>query len=203
MESWKINIFKKQTSPCPPSYRRSLSEPAYANSEIGTSLKMYPWCGSVKRQRKKNECAVSNLEKPLEAYRWPKQPGFRKKESKMERLQNNNGDLDESQQKVLPETVGNDASPSANEILGMATEKLNLINTQSLRAPFTRSVSEPEPRCSIRFMRPWPNSLGSVESGQQGYFIRGIFSTLSNGFSRMLSLKGESTNKPVGEGILW
>lgn len=200
MESWKINIFKKQTSPCPPSYRRSLSEPAYANSEIGTSLQMYPWCGSVKNQRKKNECAVSNLEKPLEAYRWQKQPGFRMKGSKMERLQDNNGDLDKPQQKVLPETVGNNASSSANEILGTSTEKLNLGNTQSLRAPFTRSVSEPEPPSSFRFMRPWPNSLGSE---QQRYFICGIFSTLSSGFSRMLSLKGESTNEPVGTGILW
>ena len=189
MESWKINIFKKQTLPCPPSYRRSLSEPAYANSEIGTSLQMYPWCGSVKNQRKNNECAVSNLEKPLEAYRWQKQPGFRMKGSKMERLQDNNGDLDKPQQKVLPETVGNNASFSANEILGTSTEKLNLGNIQSLRAPFTRSVSEPEPPSSFRFMRPWPNSLGSE---QQRYFIRGIFSTLSSGFSRMLSLKGES-----------
>lgn len=203
MESWKINIFKKQTSPCPPSYRRSLSEPAYANSEIGTSLKTYPWCGSVKSQRKKNECDVSNLEKPLEAYRWQKQPGFRKKGSKMERLQNNNGDMDKPQQKVLPETVGNNASSSANEILGTSTEKLILGNTQSLRASFTRSVSEPDPPSSFRFMRPWPNSPGSVESEQQGYFIRGIFSTLSSGFSRMLSLKGESTNEPVGTGILW
>lgn len=200
MESWKINICKKQTSPCPPSYRRSLSEPAYANSEIGTSLQMYPCCGSVKNQRKKNAYAVSNLEKPLEAYRWQKQPGIRKKGSKMERLQDNNGDLDKPQQKVLPETVGSNASSSANEILGTSTEKLNLGNTQSLRAPFTRSVSEPEPPRSFRFMRPWPNSLGSE---QQGYFIRGIFPTLSSGFSRMLSLKGESTNEPVGTGILW
>lgn len=202
MESWKINIFKKQTSPCPPSYRRSLSEPAYANLEIGTTLKIYPWCGSVKSKRKKNEYSVFNLEKPLEAYRWQKRPGFRKKGSKMKRLQNSNGDLDEPQEKVLPETVGNNAS-SANEILGTSTEKLDLVNTQSLRAPFIRSISEPEARCSIRFMRPWPNSLGSVESEQQGHFIHGIFSTLSSGFSRMLNPKGESTNEPIGEGILW
>lgn len=204
MESWKINIFKKQTSPCPPSFRRSLSEPAYANSEIGTTSKIYPWCGSVKSKRKKNEYAVSNLEKPLEAYRWQKQLVSRKKGSRMERLQSNNGDLDEPQQKVLPETLGNNASSSADEILGTLTEKLNLVNnTQSLRAPFPRSVSEPEPCCSIRFMRPWPSSLGSVESGQQGDFICGIFSTFSSGFSRMLSLKGESTSKTVEEGILW
>lgn len=199
MESWKISIFKKQTSPYSTSYGRSLSEPAYANSEIGTSLKMYRWCGSVKSQRKKNECAVSHLEKPLEAYRWQKQPGFRKKGSKVERLHDNNG----AQQKVLPETGGNNASSSANGILRTSTEKLNLGNTQSLRAPFTRSVSEPEHPSSFRFMRPWPNSLGSVESEQQEYFIRGIFSTLSSGFFRMLSLKGESTNEPVGTGILW
>lgn len=204
MESWKINIFKKQTSPCPPSYRRSLSEPAYANSEIGTTLKIYPWCGSVRSKRKKNEYAVSNLEKPLEAYRWQKQPDSRKKGSRMERLQSNNGDLDEPQQKVLPETLGSNASSSANEILGTLTETLDLVNnTQSLRAPFTRSISEPEPHCSIRFMRPWLNSLASVESGQEGQFICGIFSTFSSGFSRMLNLKGETTNKPVEEGILW
>lgn len=204
MESWKINIFKKQTSPCPPSYQRSLSEPAYANSEIGTTLKIYPWCGSVKSKRKKNEYAVSNLEKPLEAYRWQKQPGSRKRGSRMEKLQSNNGDLDDPQQKVLPETLGNNASSSAIEILGTLTEKLNLVNnTQTLRAPFTRSISEPEPRCSVRFLSPWPNSLESVESGQQGHFICGIFSTFSSGFSRILSLKGESTSKPVEEGILW
>ncbi|ERE72402.1 ras GTPase-activating protein nGAP-like protein [Cricetulus griseus] len=123
------------------SYGRSLSEPAYANSEIGASLKMYPWCGSFKSQRKKNECAVSKLEKPLEAYRWQKQPGFRKKGSKMERLQTNNGDLDEPQQKVLPETVGTNASSSAHEIPETSTEKLNLHNAQSLRAPFTSGFS--------------------------------------------------------------
>lgn len=197
-----MGIFKRQTSPCPPSYRRSLSEPAYANSEIGTSLKNYPWRGPVKSKRKKNEHAVSNLGKPLGAYRWQTHPSFRWKGGKRERWQTNKGDLDEPQQKVVPKMVGNDASSSANEVLGTSTEKLNLVNTRSLRVPFTRSISEPEPRCSIRFGRPWPTSVRSEESEQQGYFIRGIFSTLSNGFSRMLSLRGESTNEPVREGIL-
>jgi hypothetical protein len=200
MESWKISIFKKQASPCPPNYRRSLSEPAYASSEIGTSLKISPWCSSVKSKRKRSHCAFSNLEKPLGAYRWQKHPDFRKKGNKGERLQNNKGDLDELQQKVKPEVVSNNAA-SVNEIPG-TSKKLNLVNTQSLRAPFTRSISEPEPRCRIRFGRPWPTSVGSVDSEQQGYFFRGIFSTLSNGFSRMLSLKGETTNEPLEEGIL-
>lgn len=199
-----MSIFKKQTSPCPPGYRRSLSEPAYADSEIGTSLKSYPWCGPVKSKRKKNESAVSNLGEPLGAYRWQRHPSFRWKGNKRERLQSNKVDLFERQQQkvILPKMVSNNASSSANEVLGTSTEKPHLVNSRSLRAPFTRSVSEPEPRCSIRFVRLWPTSVGSVESEQQGYFIRGIFSTLSNGFSRMLSLKGESTNEPVREGIL-
>lgn len=198
-----MNIFKRQTSPYPPSYRRSLSEPAYANSEIGTSLKSYPWCGPLKSKRKKNEHDVSNLGKPLSAYRWQTHPSFRCKGSKKENMHNNKGDLDELQPKVLPKMVDNNASASASEVLGTSAEKLNLTNTRSLRVPFTRSISEPEPRCSIRFVRPSPTSGRSVESEQQGYFIRGIFSTLSNGFSRMLSLKGESTSEPVREGILW
>ncbi|EPY79000.1 Ras GTPase-activating protein nGAP isoform 1-like protein [Camelus ferus] len=96
---------------------------------------------------------------------------------------------------------GNNASSSADKVLGTSTEKQNLVNTRSLRVPFSRSISEPEPRCSIRFVRRWPTSAESVESEQQGYFIRGIFSTLSSGFSRMLSLKGESTNEPVREDV--
>lgn len=197
-----MSIFKKQTSPCPPGYRRSLSEPAYANSEIGASLKNYSWRGPVKSKRKKNEHAVSNPGKPLGAYRWQTHPSFRWKGGKRERWHTNKGDLEEPQQKVVPKMVGNNASSSANEDLGTSTEKLNLANTRSLRVPFTRSISEPEPRCSIRFVRPWPTSVRSEESEQQGYFIRGIFSTLSNGFSRMLSLRGETTNEPVREGIL-
>lgn len=196
-----MSIFKKQTSHSPPSYRRSLSEPAYANSEVGTSI--YPWCGPLKSKRKKNEYTVSNLEKTLNAYRWQKHPDFSLKGGKWERLQNNKGELDEPQQKVLPEEmVFNNASSSDNEVLRASTEKLNLVNIQKLRAPFSRSISEPESRCTIKFVRPWLTSVGSVESEQQGYFIRGIFSTLSNGFSRMLSLKGESISEPVREGIL-
>ncbi|XP_032694678.1 uncharacterized protein LOC116855780 isoform X3 [Lontra canadensis] len=195
MESWKMSIFKRQTSPCPPSYRRSLSEPADANSEIGASLKSYPWRGPVKSKRKKNEHAACSLGKPLGAYRWQTHPSYRWKGGKRERLETNKKDLDEPQQKVLSKMVGNKASSSANEVLGTSTEKLNLVNTRSLRVPFTRSISEPEPRCNIGFVRPWPTSGRSEESEQQGYFIRGIFSTLSNGFSRMLSLKGESTNE--------
>lgn len=202
MESWKMSIFKKQTSPCPPSYRRSLSEPAYADSEIGRSLKIYPWCGPVKSKRKKSENAVSSLEKPLCAYRWQKHPSFRWKGGKGERLQHSARDLDHAQQNVLPKRV-DEAAASAQEVLGTSAEKLNLVNTPPLRSPFTRSVSEPEPRCSIRFVRPWPTSVGPVEAEQQGYFIRGIFSTLSNGFSRILSLRGESTSEPMREeGIL-
>lgn len=197
-----MNIFKRQTSPSLPSYRRSLSEPANASSETRTSLKNYPWCDPVKSKRKKSECVISQPGKPLGAYRWQTHPALRWKEGKRERLQNNKGTLDEPQQKVLSEMVGNNAYSSAKEFLGTSIEKLNLVNTRSPRIPFTRSISEPEPRGSIRFVRQWPASVGSVESEQQGYFIRGIFSTLSNGFSRMLSLKGESTNEPVREGIL-
>lgn len=197
-----MSIFKRQTSPYPPSYRRSLSEPAYAHSETGTSLKSYPWRGPVKSKRKKNEQAVSNLGKPLGAYRWQTHPSFRWKGGKREQLQSDKGDLDEPQKEVLPKMDGNNASSSADKVLGTSTEKQNLVNTRSLRVPFSRSISEPEPRCSIRFVRRWPTSAESVESEQQGYFIRGIFSTLSSGFSRMLSLKGESTNEPVREGIL-
>ncbi|XP_033284040.1 ras GTPase-activating protein nGAP isoform X5 [Orcinus orca] len=201
MESWKMSIFRRQTSPCPPSYRRSLSEPDYAHSEIGTSVKSYPWCGPMKSKRKKNEQAVSNLGKPLGAYRWQTHPSFWWKGGKREQLQNNKGGLDEPRQEVLPKMVGNNVSSSANEVLGTSMEKQNLVNTRSLRVPFSRSLSEPEHRCSIRFVRRWPTSVGSMESEQQGYFIRGIFSTLSSGFSRMLSLKGESTNEPVREDV--
>lgn len=199
MESWKMSIFKRQTSPGPPSYERSLSEPACANSEIETSLKSYPWCGPVKSKRKKNGRAVSNLGKPLSSYRWQTHPSFRWKGGKTDSMQEDKGDLDEPQQKVLPEMVGSNAASAATEVLGTSTEKLNLANTRSLRVPFTRSISEPEARCSIRFVRPWPTS---VRSEQHGYLIRDIFSTLSNGFSRVLSLKGESTNETVREGIL-
>lgn len=101
-----MSIFKRQTSPCPPSYRRSLSEPAYTHSEIGTSLKSYPWRGPVKSKRKKNEQAVSSLGKPLGAYRWQTHHSLRLKGDKKEQLENNKGDLDEPpQQAVLPKMV--------------------------------------------------------------------------------------------------
>lgn len=194
-----MSIFKRQTSPCPPSYERSLSEPAYASSGTGTSLKSYPWCGPVKSKRKKNEHDVFNLGKPLGAYRWQTHPSLRCKGDQKASVQNNEEDLDEPPQEVLPKMVDDNAAASADEALGTPAEKVNRANTQALRVPFTRSISEPEPRCRNRFVRPWPTA---ADSQQQGYFIRGIFSTLSNGFSRMLSLKGDSTNEPVREGIL-
>lgn len=192
MESWKKSIFKKQTAPCSPSYRRSLSEPACADSELRTSLKIHAWCGPVKSKRKKSECAVSILEKPLCAYRWQKHPSFRWKGGRGDGKR----DLEEAQPEILPEMV------DGPEVLGTSPERLNLLSTQSRRSPFSRSISEPEPCCSTRPVRPGPTLEGPVEAEQQGYFIRGIFSTLSNGFSRILNLKGESTNEPTREGIL-
>lgn len=123
-----MSIFKRQTSPRPPSYRRSLSEPAYAHSEIGRSLKSYPWRGPVKSKRKKNEQAVSSLGKPLGAYRWQTHPSLRLKGGKKEQLENNKGDLDEPQQQaVLPKMVGDNISSSGNEVLGTSMEKQNLM----------------------------------------------------------------------------
>ncbi|KAL0590567.1 hypothetical protein AAY473_038024 [Plecturocebus cupreus] len=164
------------------------------NSRAGQKSRAGDPCGSSA-----GNLPVCGLGKPLGAYRWQTHPSFRWKGNKRERLQSNKEDLVERQQQkvMLPKMVSNSASSSANDVLGTSTEKPHLVNTRSLRAPFTRSISEPESRCSIRFVRLWPTSVGSVESEQQGYFIRGIFSTLSNGFSRMLSLKGESTSEPT------
>lgn len=163
-------------------------------SEMGTSGRSYPWCGPGKSKRRKNEDAASNLLKPLGAYRWKTYPNFRWQGGKRETWPSDAGPMDDTQSMAV-------ATDAATDILGTSTQTPKQVNTGFLQVPFRRSLSEPTPRSGIRFVKPWPLSAGTEESEQPGYFIRGIFSTLSNGFSRILHLRGEATNEPVREGI--
>lgn len=194
MESWKTNLFNRQTSPSRPSYGRSLSDPAYMPSEMGASSRSYPWCGPGKSKRRKNEDAVSNLLKPLSAYRWKTYPNFRWQGGKRETWPSDAEPMDDTQPMVV-------ATDAATDNLGTSTRTPKQVNTRFLQVPFRRSLSEPTPRSGIRFVKPWSLSAGTEEAEQPGYFIRGIFSTLSNGFSRILHLRGEATSEPVREDV--
>ena len=81
--------------------------------------------------------------------------------------------------------IGKDITQSFKTLVGGELKSYNEMMNEARALATKRMVAEAE-------------ALGA----QQGYFIRGIFSTLSNGFSRMLSLKGGSTSEPVREGIL-
>ncbi|XP_028937175.1 ras GTPase-activating protein nGAP isoform X3 [Ornithorhynchus anatinus] len=182
-------------------YRRSLSEPAGGAAGARASLKSYQWHCPAKDKKSTSDDPDSDLGKPMGAYRWQTHSPFYWKLSKRERFEHQKSDPDETPCLAdILKMVSSD--PASEHSLGEPMGEGNQTRTRSVRVPFSRSFSEPLPHDdSNRSARPPLTSVRSVDSDQQRYLIRGIFSTLSNGFSRMLSLKGEPSSESVNEDV--
>ncbi|OXB54766.1 hypothetical protein ASZ78_001491 [Callipepla squamata] len=89
---------------------------------------------------------------------------------------------------------------SAEDLHEDPTEVLFHTRTRSLRVPFNRSLSEPVPRSTNRNAKPFLQAVRSVDCEQHGHFARGIFSTLSSGFLKIINRRGEqSPGEPLEE----
>ncbi|XP_037260103.1 ras GTPase-activating protein nGAP isoform X4 [Falco rusticolus] len=187
-----MNSFKKHHSLSPRTFRRSLSE-----QDAGTAaLKGYHWYHQMK-SKKMNKQLSSDPEKPLGAYRWQMHPRLPWKISKRESSCRLKGEC--SDPSLAKSSASVDAT-SADDLHKDPTEMLFQARTRPFRVPFNRSLSEPMPHVGNRHAKPFLQAVRSVDSEQQGYFIRGIFSSLSSGFSKIMSRKGEPGNESVNEG---
>ncbi|OXB84302.1 UNVERIFIED_CONTAM: hypothetical protein H355_007185 [Colinus virginianus] len=89
---------------------------------------------------------------------------------------------------------------SAEDLHEDPTEVLFHTRTRSLRVPFNRSLSEPVPRSTNRNAKPFLQAVRSVDCEQHGHFARGIFSTLSSGFLKIINRRGEQPpSEPLEE----
>ncbi|XP_055671316.1 ras GTPase-activating protein nGAP isoform X4 [Falco biarmicus] len=187
-----MNSFKKHHSLSPRTFRRSLSE-----QDAGTAaLKGYHWYHQMK-SKKMNKQLSSDPEKPLGAYRWQMHPRLPWKISKRESSCRLKGEC--SDPSLAKSSASVDAT-STDDLHKDPTEMLFQARTRPFRVPFNRSLSEPMPHVGNRHAKPFLQAVRSVDSEQQGYFIRGIFSSLSSGFSKIMSRKGEPGNESVNEG---
>lgn len=186
-----MSAFRKHYSLSPRSFRRSLSE-----QDAGTAaLKDYHWYHQMK-SKKMNKQMSSDPEKPLGAYRWQTHPRLPWRISKREGLCSLKGECND------PSLAKSSASVDATsaDLHEDPTEMLFRARTRPFRVPFNRSLSEPVPHVGNRSAKPFLQAMHSVDSEQQGYFIRGIFSSLSSGFSKIMSRKGEPGSESVNEG---
>ncbi|XP_075364014.1 ras GTPase-activating protein nGAP isoform X1 [Mycteria americana] len=187
-----MSAFKKHYSLSPRTFRRSLSE-----QDAGTAaLKDYHWYHQMK-SKKMNKQMSSDPEKPLGAYRWQTHPRLPWRISKREGFCSLKGEC--SDPSLAKSSASMDAT-SADDIHKDPAETLFQARTRPFRVPFNRSLSEPVPHLGNRNAKPFLQAMHSVDSEQQGYFIRGIFSSLSSGFSKILSRKGEPGSESVNEG---
>ncbi|XP_068807864.1 ras GTPase-activating protein nGAP isoform X3 [Struthio camelus] len=186
-----MSAFKKHYSPSPRVFRRSLSE-----QDAGTAtLKDYHWYHQMK-SRKMSKQAASDPEKPLRAYRWQTHPRLPWRTSKKE----HSGSLKGERKEPRPVTSSAHLdAPSMDDSREDQAEAPFQARTRSLRVPFNRSLSEPVPHSGNRNAKPLLQPGHSVDCEQQGYFIRGIFSTLSSGFSKIMNRKGEPSSELVND----
>lgn len=186
-----MSAFKKYYSLSPRTFRRSLSE-----QDAGTAtLKEYHWYHQMK-SKKMNKQTASDPEKALGAYRWQTHPRLPWKISKRARSCSLRGEGND------PSLVKSSASVDAASTEDLHEEPAEMLfqaRSRSLRVPFNRSLSEPVPHCAARSTKPFLQAVRSVDCEQQGYFIRGIFSTLSSGFSRIINRRGEPVSGSLGE----
>lgn len=186
-----MSAFKKHYSLSPRTFRRSLSE-----QDAGTAaLKDYHWYHQMK-SKKMNKQMSSDPEKPLREYRWQTHPRLPWRISKREGSCSLKGECNDPS--LAKSSASMDAS-SADDLHEDATEMLFQARTRPFRVPFNRSLSEPVPHIGNRNAKPFLQAVRSVDSEQQGYFIRGIFSSLSSGFSKIMSRKGEPGSESVNE----
>lgn len=185
-----MSAFKKGLSPR--TFRRSLSE-----QDAGTAaLKDYHWYHQMK-SKKMNKQMSSDPEKPIGAYRWQMHPWLPWRISKREGSCSLKGECNDPS---LAKSSASVDATSADDLHEDPTEVLFQARTRPFRVPFNRSLSEPVPHIGNRNAKPFLQAVHSVDSEQQGYFIRGFFSSLSSGFSKIMSRKGEPGSESVNEG---
>ncbi|XP_068878456.1 ras GTPase-activating protein nGAP isoform X3 [Aphelocoma coerulescens] len=187
-----MSAFKKHHSLSPRTFRRSLSE-----QDAGTAaLKDYHWYHRMK-SKKLNKQMSFDSEKPLGAYRWQTHPWLPWRVSKREGSFSLEGEC--SDPNLSKSSASVDAT-SADDLHEDPPERLFPTRSRPLRVPFSRSLSEPVPQPRSSNARPFLQAGRSLDSEQQGYFIRGIFSSLSSGFSKILGRKGDPARESITEG---
>lgn len=192
LEGWKMSTFKKHYSLSPRIFRRSLSE-----QDAGSAaLKGYHWYHQMKSKKAAKQMS-SDPEEPLGAYRWQTHPWLAWRISKREGSCSLKGECRDPSRARSCASV--DAA-SAGDLQGDPAEMLLQARPRALRAPFSRSLSEPVPDAGSRSSKPLLLAECSPGSQQQGDFIRGFFSSLSSGFSKIMSRKGEPGSQAGGEG---
>ncbi|XP_042675207.1 ras GTPase-activating protein nGAP isoform X3 [Centrocercus urophasianus] len=180
-----MSAFKKYYSLSPRAFRRSLSE-----QDAGTAaLKDYHWHHRM-RSKKMSKQMVLDPEKALGAYRWQTHPRLPWRISKRARSCSLRGEGNDSS--LVKSSVSMDAT-STEDLQQDSTEMLFQTRTRSPRVPFNRSLSEPVPQSASRNAKPFLQAVRSVDCEQHGYFVRGIFSTLSSGFSKIINRRGEQS----------
>ncbi|XP_031451423.1 ras GTPase-activating protein nGAP isoform X1 [Phasianus colchicus] len=186
-----MSAFKKYYSLSPRAFRRSLSE-----QDAGTAaLKDYHWYHQMRSKKVSKQ--TLDPEKALGAYRWQTHPRLPWRISKRARSCSLRGEGNDSS--LVKSSASMDAT-SAEDFQQDSTEMLFQARTRSLRVPFNRSLSEPVPHSANRNAKPFLQSVRSVDCEQHGYFVRGIFSTLSSGFSKIINRRGE---QPPSEPLEW
>ncbi|XP_048799737.1 ras GTPase-activating protein nGAP isoform X3 [Lagopus muta] len=180
-----MSAFKKYYSLSPRAFRRSLSE-----QDAGTAaLKDYHWHHRM-RSKKMSKQTVLDPEKALRAYRWQTHPRLPWRISKRARSCSLRGEGNDSS--LVKSSASMDAT-STEDLQQDSTEMLFQARTRSPRVPFNRSLSEPVPQSASKNAKPFLQAVRSVDCEQHGYFVRGIFSTLSSGFSKIINRRGEQS----------
>lgn len=190
-----MSVFKKYYSPSPAAFRRSLSEQDADTTKAMAILKNYQWYHQIKSKRT-CEQEASEQRKPLGACRWQTPPKFNWKVSRKEL--SHNLKWENNEQSPVEDPLQMD-STSADDLQEDPTGKPIKAGIKPFRVPFNRSISEPEPHWRNRSSKTFLHPAHSIDCEQQGYFIRGIFSTLSSGFSKMLNRKEELNSEAGNE----
>ncbi|XP_038000921.1 ras GTPase-activating protein nGAP isoform X6 [Motacilla alba alba] len=191
-KGWKMSAFKKHPSLSPRTFRRSLSE----QDAVTAALKDYHWYHRMK-SKKLNKQMSFDSEKPLGACRqqthpWPPWRASRRAGSSSLKGECGDPSLGKSSASV-------DAT-SADDLQEDPPEPLFPTRSRPLRVPFSRSLSEPVPRAGSGSVRPSLPAVRSLDAEPQGYFIQSIFSSLSSGFAKIMSRKGEPLSESIAEG---
>eukprot|EP00076_Gallus_gallus_P023981 XP_015145997.1 ras GTPase-activating protein nGAP isoform X3 [Gallus gallus] len=178
-----MSAFKKYYSLSPRTFRRSLSE-----QDAGTAaLKDYNWYHQMRSKKGSKQTALDR-EKALGAYRWQTHPRLPWRTSRRAHSCSLRGEGNDSS--LVKSSASMDAT-SADDLHQDSTEMLFQARTRSPRVPFNRSLSEPVPHSANRNAKPFLQAVRSVDCEQHSYFVRGIFSTLSSGFSKIINRRGE------------
>ncbi|XP_031973366.1 ras GTPase-activating protein nGAP isoform X1 [Corvus moneduloides] len=187
-----MSAFKKHHSLSPRTFRRSLSE-----QDAGTAaLKDYHWYHRMKSKKLNKQMSLDS-EKPLGAYRWQTHPWLPWRVSKREGSSSLEGEC--SDPNLSKSSVSVDAT-SGDDLQEEPPRTLFPTRSRPLRVPFSRSLSEPVPQPRSSNARPFLQAGRSLDAEQQGYFIRGIFCSLSSGFSKILGRKGDPARESITEG---